>query len=308
MRDTEGGAFRWLLLGAGTLVLACVIFALLAAVYHRQYGHARETVVSVGDERFSLGYYADRLAQQVKSNPQDSLGITEQTQLTKLEEEGITVILAKKKGVDLSRDAINTAIAAKLGVPLGGSGSAYDTALRARISSLKTSEANFRRLTTAETADKKLAELFKGEVGESGEGTTLRVVALTSKEAAEVILKRIQGGEDMGTVAQTESANLQSRAQDGLTDAQPTALLANAIKAAIEAKSVGELVGPVEVGGQWWLIRVEKRDPAFKYTEEQKTQLADRKVTEAIAAKRSSLKIKRNIDSGDIAWAIEKIR
>jgi parvulin-like peptidyl-prolyl isomerase len=291
----------------GTALLVGIIFTLLASVYHNRWGHSRETVVSVGDQHFSLGYYADRLEQVALANPSESLGITEQTLLRKLEEEGITIILAREKGVDLSRPAINAAIAEKLGVPLGGNGSPYDTALRARIASLKTTEGYFRLLTTAETADKKLAELLKGEVGDTGEGTTLRIVAVASKEIADVMLGRIQAGEDMGTIAQTESSHLQSKSQDGLLDPLPTSLLSTPIADAIAGKGTGELIGPVEVSGQWWLIRVEKRDPALVYNQEQKTQLADKKVTEAITAKRSSVKIKRDIDSGDIAWAVNKI-
>ena len=307
LRDTEGGAFRWIILGLGSVVLFAIFFALLASVYHNKWGHSRETVVSVGDQHFSLGYYANRLKQVAIANPSESLGITEQTLLRKLEEEGLTIVLAREKGIDLSRVAINGAIAEKLGVPVGGNGSPYDTALRARITSLETTEGYFRLLTTAETADAKLAELLKAEVGESGEGTTLRIVALASKETAEVILRRIQAGEDMGTVAQTESAHLQSKSQDGLLDPEPTSLLSAPISAAISGKGTGELIGPVEVSGQWWLIRIEKRDPAFAYTERQKTELADKKVAEAITAKRSTVKVKRDIDSGDIAWALSKI-
>ena len=307
MRNTEGGAFRWIILGLGGVLLVGIIFALLASVYHNKWGHSRETVVSVGDQRFSLGYYANRLKQVALANPSESLGITEQTLLRKLEEEGLAIILAREKGVDLSRPAVNAAIAQKLGVPVGGNGSPYDTALRARIASLKTTEGYFRLLTTAETADARLAQLLTAEVGDSGEGTTLRIVALASKETAAVILRRIQAGEDMGTVAQTESAHLQSKSQDGLLDPEPTALLSAPISAAIAGKGTGELLGPVEVSGQWWLIRVEKRDPALVYTVQQKTQLADKKVAEAITAKRSTVKVKRDIDSGDIAWALSKI-
>ncbi len=303
----EGGLFRLAVLGVCVVFAAGVVFALLAAVYHERWGHGRETVVAVADEKFSLSYYADRLYQQALANPGDSLGIAEQNLLRKFEEEGITLALAKERGIDLSNTAINGAMAETLGVPFGGSGSAFDSALRSRLRSLGMSEGNFRKLTTAETADKKLSELLKAEVGESGEAITLRAVVLSTKDQADVILKRIQAGEDMGTVAQTESADLQSRAQDGLKEPQPTALMDAAITTAIEGKATRELVGPVQVGTQWWLLRVESRDPVFKYTDAQKTQLADKKVTETIQAKRPQLKIKRDIDSGDIDWAVKKI-
>lgn len=305
--DMEGGMFRLIVLGVCVVFAIGVVFALFASVYHQRWGHARETVVTVADEKFSLGYYADRLYQQALANPSESLGIAEQNLLRKFEEEGITLLLAKEKGIDLSSRAVNESIAVSLGVPFGVSGSAFDSALRSRLKSLGTSEGNFRKLQTAETADKKLAELLKTEIGDTGEATALRVVVLSTKDQADVILKRIQNGEDMGTVAQTESADLESRGQDGLKEPKPTALLDTAVKTAIADKTTRELIGPVQVGTQWWLIRVESRDPAFKYTDAQKSQLADRKVTETIQAKRSQVKIKRDIDSGDIGWAVKKI-
>ncbi len=302
----DGGPIRLLLIGGSVLALIVVIFALAANIYHDRWGHARETVVTVGDEKFSLRYYSERLYQQALANPSESLGIAEQALLQKFEEEGITIAMAKERGIDLSDDAVNQEIATSLGVPFGGSGSAYDSALRARLASLKMSHSSFRKMMKAQLADRKMAEIFKGEVATTGEATTLRIVTKGSQEAAKAILSRIQAGEDMAAVAAAESGDA-SASKEGLLDPQPTALLDAQVKTAIEGKATGELLGPFQVGGQWWVARVETREPAFTYTEDHRTRLGDVALAQAIRETRPALSIKRDIDSGDISWAVENL-
>jgi parvulin-like peptidyl-prolyl isomerase len=240
---------------------------------------------------------------QVNQSSGTSLSLVEQALLQKLEEEALALQLAAKQGIAITEQDITNQIGATLGVPVGGSGSSFDTLYRQKLKDLKMSDGNYRRLTKAQIANDRLLLAYEAEIGSAGETISLRAVLSPTKEAAEAIVARIKGGEDMGTVAQKDSTDLESRQKDGLLDPTSQALLPEAARKALEGKSDGELIGPVEVEGNFWVLRVEKRDPEGALTTAQTTDLAKLKLDDAIDALRLTSKIKRSLDPSDIKWA-----
>ena len=299
------------IIGAAAALLVVVFGMLVYGWYDDTFARPNHTVLSVGSQDFKLNYYADRLYQFVQANQQQqqsssNLPLYEQQLLTKLEDEALTIQLAKEKGVDLSDDEITKQIASELGVPVGGSGSSFDTLYRARLKTLKISDGNYRDLAEAALANKKLLEKFKNEIGETGEGVTIRTVVTASKDEADKVVERIKGGEDMGTIAQTISIELDSKQQDGLLLPEPARLFPDSIQAVIKDKPAGtELFGPVQVQANWWVFRVDKRDPAIAYSAAVKSQLAQANLDDALKAKRGTTTIKRNLSADDIAWALK---
>jgi parvulin-like peptidyl-prolyl isomerase len=291
------------ILGGVAALLVAVLAVLAANWYYEHIGHKKQVILTVGQQQATLEYYADRLLQFALENRNTTLGLAETALLQKLEEEAIEVELARDKGVDLSKAAVDATIAADLGVPAGGSGTAFDTAYRQRLKTLKMSDGSYRKLSLAQTADKKLKALFQAEVGDSGETIQIRLVVLGTREAADEVVKRVSGGANLGTIAQTESMDSASRAEDGLKDAQPPILFPDTARTALEGKRQGDLVGPLQVDTEFWVFRIERRDASGAYTDTQKAQMSQVKLADAIKAKRATLIIKRNIDSGDIAYA-----
>lgn len=302
---------RGVVLGGLTLVLLVIVGALAWNWYADAVLRPRSAVITVGDEKFSLSYYADRLGDFTAEN-QDvgSQLLIEQALLSKLEEEGLTMAVARDRGIALSEADVTQAIATRLGVPVGGTGSPFDARYRAELKTTGMSDTNYRRLVRAELADTRLREQLRAEVGETGELVTLRGAALATREEAEAVLKRVQGGENLGTVAQTVSIDTTSKVNDGLLTAAPPPLLPDALKAAIEGRAAGTLIeNVVEVEGRFWVLKVETRDPAGAYNESHKEQLIDLRFQELIDAKRAELlaagKLKRSFDPDDARWARE---
>ncbi len=265
-----------------------------------------KAVLTVGSEQVKLNYYADRLYQFVQSNQTsgDNVSLLEQQLLTKLEDEALTIELAKERGINLSDDEITKQIASELGVPVGGPGSSFDTLYRQRLKTTKMSDANYRRMAEATLANTRLLDQMKNEVGDTGEMVSIRTVVSNSKDAANAVAARIKGGEDLGSVAQTDSTDLQSKQNDGLMLPEPPALLPDAIKTAIEGKQAGtELFGPIQVQNNWWVFRIDSRNPTAQYSDAQKAQLAQIRLDEAIKAKRAATTIKRNLSPSDVVWA-----
>lgn len=299
------GAARLAILGFAVLLLVIVAGAVAYRVYANNVLRPNNVVLTVGEDKIKLNYYTDRLYEFALANSQVSVPVLQSSLLTKLEEESLTVQIARERGIDLSDEAVTQAIADKLGVPVGGSGSAFDSRYRAELSRVGMSDSNYRRLSMAELADTKLREQITAEVGDTGEMVTLRAVASISQEESQAVFDRITGGEDMGTIAQTESLDLGSRTTDGVQSAAPPTLFPDELKEALEGKADKELFGPIEIGDQWWVFRVESRDPEGPYLEAQKTTLASLAFDDAIAAKRATLTVTRSLSASDAEWARE---
>lgn len=295
---------RLAIIGSAVLLLLAIIGAFAYRIYEDRIGRPRTVILEVGTTDYTLGYYRDRLSQFLRANASQnsSIALVEQDLVTKLQDEALTIQLAHDKGVAITEDDITRSIAESLGVPVGGNGSAFDSLYRQRLQTLHISDGNFRKLTEAQVANEKLLDKFKTDLGENGEQLVLRTVVLSDQDVANGILQRIQSGEDMGTVAQKESQDLEGRGKDGLLDPEPLALFPDSIQAAIAGKNIGDLIGPIQVGADWWVFRIEKREPT-PYTDAQRLQLAQQQLDAALKEKRATTRIATSLDGDDIRWA-----
>ena len=292
----------------GGLLIAVLVLVFGYRWFEANYLHPDKTILRVGGEKYSLRYYTDRLflAAQSNAGTGTNVSILEQTLLTELEDEALAKILAQEKGITVSDEETSAEIAAQLGVPAGGAGSTFDTLYRQRLTTVKMSDGAYRRYTEAQVYINKLKAKLAEEIGNTGEVVTLRAVVLASKEDADKVLARVNTGENLGSVAQAASTDISSRQNDGLMEPTPARMLPDAIRAAIDGKSAGsDLIGPLEVAGSFWVFRIEKRDTQGVYTETQKGQLADFALQDGVAAKRSGVTIKLDMDSRDYEWANE---
>ncbi len=296
---------RWAILGGASLLAVLVIGILLVNFYRGRWVRPNEAVLSIDGQEVTLKYYADRLLPFLQENASSGLSaaLLEQSLLTKLEDETLTELMAKDRGITISDDDLDAAIAEDLGVPVGGDGSAFDNLYRQRLKEVGMSDGNYRRLIRAGVADKRIKAELTRDVGESSALVTLRTVVLNSEESAKTIRARIANGEDMGTLAQTESLDLTSRQSDGVMQPEPVTLLPESLRTAIDGKGEGAVLDPVQVDRNWWVLKVEKRDPAGVLSDAQKTQLVQVEFDRLLAEKRKNASIDRNLDAGDIRWA-----
>jgi len=265
-----------------------------------------KTVLSVAGQKYSLQYYSDRLflAATQQQGSGTNISILQQTVLTDLENEAVIIALAKEKGITVSDEEITNEVANQLGVPVGGAGSSFDTLYRQRLKSVKMSDSAYRRYTEAQVYQQKLSTAFQEQTGDKTEMITLRTVVSASQEQANTVLALAKTNADFGSIAQTESTDLASRQKDGLMDPEPARLLPDAIRTAITDKTAGaEILGPVQVQTNWWVFKIESRDPDGTLSETQKSQLAGLLVQDAVKERRASVKIDTNISSSDYKWA-----
>ena len=296
---------RFSILGGVAALLLLVLGTLGYRLYDNNFAQPRSTVLTVGGQTVSLRYYTDRLFKFASDNQSSgqSLPLLEQALLAKLEDEELTVLLAKSNGIPISEEDITNQIAAALGVPVAGAGSSFDTLYRDKLKTTKMSDGHYRRLTRVTIANDRLLDKFEKDGGTTGETVAVRAVVSKNKVTADAVLARIKAGEDMGTVAQTESIDLNSRQKDGVLDPQPVALLPESIRSALAAVKDGEIVGPVDAGGNFWVLKVENRDAQGILSTTNIRQLAQLKLDNAIKELKTTTNTKRSLDSSDTKWA-----
>ena len=296
---------RFAILGGVAALLLLVLGTLGYRLYDNNFAQPRSTVLTVGGQTVSLRYYTDRLFTFASDNQSSgqSLPLLEQALLAKLEDEELTVLLSKSNGISISEEDITNQIAVELGVPIAGAGSSFDTLYRDKLKTTKMSDGHYRRLTRVTIANDRLLDKFEKDGGTTGETVAVRAVVSKSKVTADAVLARIKAGEDMGTVAQTESIDLNSRQKDGVLDPQPVALLPESIRSALAAVKDGEIVGPVDAGGNFWVLKVENRDAQGILSTTNIRQLAQLKLDNAIKELKTTTNTKRSLDSSDTKWA-----
>jgi hypothetical protein len=298
---------RFAILGAVALLALLVLGMIAYRWYDENVAMPNRVVLRVGNVEYDLAYFTERLPSFAQANPSLTAGFREPALLSKLEEEAIVILAARERGVDLGESAVTAWIADDLGVPVGGSGSSYDTLYRQRLRELGLSNGDYRRLATAQLADEQLIAILREERGELGEMYTLRVVSVPEQEDAQAIRDRIEAGEDMGTIAQTESNDLTTRQEDGLTEPTPSELFQDNVQAALVGSEDGTVVGPVEVGDNFWILRVERVQADGTYTDNQRDQLARLDVNAIIDETRETITIERSLGSEEIDWAYDNL-
>lgn len=318
--DWTEDRLRLLVYAIGALAILGLVAAFATLLYSQQVGRPNQVVLRVGDQDARLSYYADRLLPWLRQNQSAGLttNVLEDQLLAKIETELVTEILARERGITISDADINQGIGETLGIAAVSSGASFDALYRQKLKDDRISDANYRRMVRASVANTRLLDLFRGEVGTNGEQVRLRTIVITpdaaagaganeaARQKAQALLDQVRGGADMGTLAQTQSSDINTRQQDGLMLPEPEALLPTPVRDAVAGKNPGELLGPIQLqdsnGTAYWVVRIERRE-VVDYTEAQKGELAQQRLDAAIEQKRSSLTIKRQLDAQDVQWA-----
>ncbi len=292
----------------GTAVAALLVVAALIAFfwYDSSIGQPGKTVLQVGEEEFSLSYYAARLPEFARTDPSGRGLLVTEALLNRLEEEGLVLAAAAERGIAMSDEDVTAAIALELGVtPDTSRGSPFDARYRDALRTSGLSDGHYRQQARARATERELRTALRDEVGTTGTIVHLRVVTAATIEEADAIVARIGEGEDMGTIAQVESLHDASRQNDGIL-LSPPPLLDQALQDALAGAAEGELLEPVESGGVFWVVRLERREAEGSYTDSDIARLAQLRFEEAIAAARSRVTIDRDFTTDDANWAIEQ--
>ncbi len=294
------------ILGVALAAVLVVAGLLVYNWYDSSIAQPREVVLRVDAEEFSLSYFSARLPGFAQSNPAAGGLLLTQELLNQLETEGLTLIAAAERGIVLSDEDVTQAIALSLGVlPDSTRGGLFDTRYREALTTSGLNDGQYRQRAEALEADRQLRAALLTEIGTTGEIVYLRVVTTASLEEASAVHERIVAGEDMGTVAQEVSLDIESRQNNGEL-VSPPLLLDEALQAALADAEEGTLLDPIEAGETFWVVRLEQREADGDYQAGQAEALMALRLADVLEETRSRVIIERDLSTDDASWAIDQ--
>ncbi|MEX2080925.1 MAG: peptidylprolyl isomerase [Dehalococcoidia bacterium] len=294
---------RWAILGGVALIVVVALGLFGYRWYQANFVRPEKVVLHVGTTEVKLEYYADRLYQFLVANPSTSTSTGSQALLRELEAEELNSQYAQAQGVDLSASAVTAFMAEEFGADLNSTG--FESSYRAALRRTGWSDSTYRREAAARMANAELLELLEVEVGDTGELLDFRAVVVADEESAQDVFDRVEGGEDLGLIAQVESLDLTSRQNDGLIENQTTETLQDELALVLGDAAEGALLGPVQAGNNWWVLRVEGRDPEGEYTDAQKAQIARARLAIALEEFRATILVRQDFTGSDYDWALQ---
>jgi len=105
--------------------------------------------------------------------------------------------------------------------------------------------------------------VLREEEYDQDESVKLRHIVTATEEDALAVLERLDAGEDFAELAKSLSVN-EPTASRGGDIASPLARssLVSEVRDAVFAAEIGDIVGPIDVNGQWHIIEVQDQFPA----------------------------------------------
>ena len=297
---------------AATVLLFLFVVGFFAYRFYEKDNWGGKTILVVGSESFSLRYYADRFFYFRQSNPSVGIPILQESLLFTLENEALVKIIASERGIVVNDDVLEKAIEALLGVPKkldGNSNKNFEIYLNNQLEITGMERSSFERLISAIEVERLLLDDLKQEVSVTGVMLTYRSVAVRGESDARDIYVRVQDGEDMGLIAQTESLNRAERQNDGLV-IKPLGLVAEEILDALEKLEIGGPPSePIQLDENIWIVvRYENRQLNQSYSTEHINALTENHLANLVRSTRTRVPIKRNLDSVDIELIEEHVR
>ena len=288
-----------------TLVLLFFVIGFFVYRIYEKDNWGEKTILEVGDEAFSLRYYADRFFYYAQSNPGTGIPILQESLLFTLENEALIKILAAEKGIVVDEDLLDKAFETLLGVPknrLGKSNPDFETYLEMQLGITGMQRSSFERFIAAGEAEKLLLSKLKSEMPAGGELLTFRNILVATELDASDVLTRIKKGENMGSIAQTDSLDRIGRQNDGLTT-KPPSLIYEKLLSVLENLEIGDIAShPIQLEENLWaVIRFEELLTVQAYSEEHLNDLALQNLDDLVKNARARVMIKRNLSSEDIA-------
>tara|TARA_B100000029_G_scaffold513272_1_gene612273 strand:- start:8865 stop:9875 length:1011 start_codon:yes stop_codon:yes gene_type:complete len=306
----KGNFFRSFQVGryvviALTLVLLFFIIGFFVYRIYEKDNWGEKTILEVGDETFSLQYYADRFFYYAQSNSGVGVPILQESLLFTLENEALIKILAEEKGMVVDENLIDKALEALLGVPkerLGKSNPDFEMYLEMQLEITGMQRSSFERFIAVGEVEKLLLSKLKSEMPVGGDLLTFRSILVATEMDAVDVLARIQKGDNMGSIAQTDSLDRVGRQNDGLTT-KPPSLIDEKLLSVLENLEIGDISSqPIQLDENLWaVIRYEELLTVQAYSEEHLNALARENLDDLVKNARARVMIKRNLSSEDLA-------
>lgn len=304
----------------GTVLISLLVVVALGIVayafvsdYVEDQRRPGSTALQVGDTRFKLDYFSDRLKIYVDQfSGQDTEAALPNAALPAVSDilirEEILRRFASEFDISASDEEIRSGIAARLA--LDPDSPTFDVAFQQEVVRTGLTEDEYLQIAEAAVLDTKLADHFKAAVPASVESVRYRQILVGTDARAQELRKEIEDGGDFVALAKDNSLDSGTKDAGGEVGWVPRGSLDESSEELVFALEPGELTTlPLPQGVI--VLEMEEKSADQAVSDGQKGILTQRAFGDWVKEKVDSLSIVNNMDLTDgdaekIQWAVNR--
>ncbi len=327
----QGIAFLGIL---GVAIVAVVLIGV--AIFSRfweENSRPSQLAIQVGDYRYDLGYYVDRMdiyvqriggPQSASANPQTVLPFISDTII----EERIALQFAAEQGLSVTPEEVEAEIRRQIGIPsltpsptaapdvttaptseltaeqraaidalasATASRGTFDAAYKQELALTGLSDQEFRDMVTAQLLIKKLGDKFAAEVPAEAESVHYEQILVRDNAAADEIVNLLNNGGDFAALARQRSLDTKSRERGGDVDWVARGVLDPATESVLFGTPVGGIQRTSGAQGVF-IFKVLEHSPAYPVEQSQAQAIASRLYQSWLETKRQAVEVQDDLD------------
>jgi foldase protein PrsA len=254
--DRERGAIGRRLFGrspqfyatAGVVAIVAVAVGLVVVGFGSNWIEDRNrpgsTAVQVGDVKYSVKYFTERLRQYIEDQGGAGTNISQNPQLglepvsQALIEQALLLQFAEEQGQTATDDEIKAEIATMLALS-GPNDPNFDARLQEELARTNVSEEQFRDTARSVVLKRKIQAKFASEVPATAEAVHYRQIILADQTEADAVRQQIEGGADFAQIAGEKSLDTTAKENGGDAGWVPRGLLENSLEETLFALEPG---------------------------------------------------------------------
>ncbi len=299
---------------AGVVALVLVAIGLVGYAYWADYraaqGRPDSTAVQVGDTKYTLRYFAQRLQMFVQQvgGPGSQIGqpsVAIPAVAAQLVQENIVRRFAQEQGVAASEDDIRNAIVARLGLTADDPN--YDARFQEELVRSGLTEDEYKQMAEAAVLNDKLRQKLEEGLPASVESIHLRQIELSDEAAADDVVQQLQAGADFAALAAEKSLDTTSKDKGGDLGWIPRGYLDKSLEDTVFALEPGKAQSvPTQAGAAVFQVVEKAQDQPIDA--DKKIRLATTALQKWVDEKKAQLDVKEFVsqDEDKARWAIER--
>ena len=302
----------------GIVVLIIAALGVVGFAYWSDYRADQQrpgsTAVQVGDTKYTLRYFSERLKMYVRqvggqanqaAQPASAIPAVAQQLIA----EAVVVRFAPEMEVSASEEDIKSEIATSLGLTPDDPN--YDTSYQQELSRSGMTEQEYRQMIEAAVLTDKIQKKLEEKLPASAESIHYRQMLVVDESAADSLVEQVRKGEDFAKLTAENSLDTNTKANGGDVGWIPRGVLDKSLEDPLFSMEPGQ-VQSLPIQGAALVVQLLEKAPDRPIDENMKPSLAQRALQTWLDEKVGQLEVVNSMDlaSGDpdkINWAAKRV-
>ncbi len=303
------------------LVLLLAILAIPAYGYYQAFiAPLQEVVVRVNDRKFTLGDYTKRLRFLDLESAQTGVNVDYSVDpfrlLQDFQSNELIRIASPRMGVSVTPQEVDQALRERMkALPQSGEQLTpeeldrnFSERYKEHLNVLKLSDSEYREIVTEGVRKDKLREILSVRVPAVAEQVQLLGLKFGENAKQEEIVKRLQSGEDFGSVAHEVSADPETQNNLGQMGWVPRRAYPQAFETVAFGTPVGQLSEPFFYDRGFWVIKVLDHADTRTVEGAAKEKLKNTALDDWLSEEQKANQVESFFDSTRYAVVVDKAR